>query len=69
MSFGVFVKIENNPDVAIVIPVYNEERLVCELISRVLELKLDDGIGKEVIDAAVHIVICIWLKAASSSPE
>lgn len=34
---------------SIIIPVYNEERLVCELLSRVLELKLDDGIGKEVI--------------------
>lgn len=34
---------------SIIIPVYNEERLVCELLSRVLALKLDDGIGKEVI--------------------
>jgi glycosyltransferase involved in cell wall biosynthesis len=34
---------------SIIIPVYNEERLVCELLSRVLYLKLDDGIGMEVI--------------------
>ena len=34
---------------SIIIPVYNEERLVCELLSRVLGLKLDDGIGMEVI--------------------
>lgn len=34
---------------SIIIPVYNEQRLVCELLSRVLGLKLDDGIGKEVI--------------------
>lgn len=34
---------------SIIIPVYNEERLVCELLSRVLGLKLEDGIGMEVI--------------------
>ena len=34
---------------SIIIPVYNEEQLACELISQVLGLKLDDGIGKEVI--------------------
>ena len=34
---------------SIIIPVYNEERLVCQLLSRVLGLKLDNGIGMEVI--------------------
>lgn len=34
---------------SIIIPVYNEERLVCELLSRVIALRLGDGIAKEII--------------------
>lgn len=34
---------------SIIIPVYNEERLVIELLTKVADLQLDDGIGKEVI--------------------
>jgi glycosyltransferase involved in cell wall biosynthesis len=34
---------------SIIIPVYNEERLVCELLSRVMALRLGDGIAKEII--------------------
>jgi glycosyltransferase involved in cell wall biosynthesis len=34
---------------SIIIPVYNEERLVCELLSRVMALRLGDGVAKEII--------------------
>lgn len=34
---------------SIIIPVYNEERLVCELLQRVLDLKLGDRVNKEII--------------------
>lgn len=34
---------------SIVIPVYNEENLVCELLQKVIDLNLIDGIDKEVI--------------------
>jgi glycosyltransferase involved in cell wall biosynthesis len=34
---------------SIIIPVYNEERLVCELLSKVVALQLDEGVGMEII--------------------
>ena len=34
---------------SIIIPVYNEERLVCELLSKVMALRLGDGVAKEII--------------------
>lgn len=34
---------------SIIIPVYNEEQLVCELLAKVASLQLDDGVEKEVI--------------------
>jgi glycosyltransferase involved in cell wall biosynthesis len=34
---------------SIIIPVYNEERLVCELLSKVMALRLADGVAKEII--------------------
>jgi dolichol-phosphate mannosyltransferase len=34
---------------SIIIPVYNEERLVGELLSKVVALQLDEGVGKEII--------------------
>jgi glycosyltransferase involved in cell wall biosynthesis len=34
---------------SIIIPVYNEERLVGELLSKVVDLQLDEGVGMEII--------------------
>jgi glycosyltransferase involved in cell wall biosynthesis len=34
---------------SIIIPVYNEERLVCELLSMVVALQLEGGVNKEII--------------------
>ena len=33
----------------IIIPAYNEERLVCELLRKVVDLRLPEGLGKEIV--------------------
>jgi glycosyltransferase involved in cell wall biosynthesis len=54
---------------SIIIPVYNEERLVCELLQKVLDLTLRDGLDKEIIvvnDGSsddTHSVIETFLRA------
>ncbi len=59
---------------SIVIPVYNEERLVCDLLRKVLDLKLSDRLEKEIIviddgsSDATHAMIGRFVEAHPESP-